>query len=724
MRAFHAVFLLFLLGAGVVLLVPVHGQTPTPLPDAAETDVVKITTKLVQVDIIVVDGDGRQVRDLSADDFEILQDGKPQTISGFSYIRKEPVFGLPSDPKEKGKAIVPPPKVTAANAGRIITFIVDDGNCSVSRTGIIASREGIEKFIREQMFVNDLVAIYQTRSGSSVFQQYTNDKELLLKAARKIQWYPPMGSCATNDGSFFAAAQANTFNLPSPSGTKTVTLESDAERKIRENNEDATNNNQVIGTLGVIRYVVQGLQRVQGRKLIFLLSDGLPLRSRDGQALSSTDVLRDLTELSNRSSVVFNTVDSRGLFDEGMIEARDDVQTQDNPTATNKVIDDRTRDVINSRSGLAFLADETGGKFFQGQNYLDVPIKKALSIETGYYLLAYEPSDETFKGKKFHKIQVKLKRPELKVISRSGFEGIISESVKPKRRSENSELYEAIAAPLPVPGLSVALTAYFGNSAEAGNFVRSFFHLEGNDIAFVDDTGGKKKAVLDVVAVTMNEKNQVVDEFTRTHTIKFEAAAIPYINRNGLIYSVDVPIKKPGSYNFRVAVRDSTSRMLGTAGQMVQIPDLRKPGIFVSGVTVTQVDQDGKFTFPAPSTAENAISLPPSDSVAAIRRFRAGSTLAYGYTVYNARLDRATGKPDVSVQVNLFKDGKLVIQGLPQLAVFDKQADWARIADFAYLRLNPALTPGDYALQVVITDQLASGKSAVSSSWVNFEVVR
>ncbi|MEQ1644453.1 MAG: hypothetical protein ABL959_13480, partial [Pyrinomonadaceae bacterium] len=59
------------------------GQSPTPTPDS--DDVVKITTKLVQVDVVVTDKKGAQVRDLTAADFELLQDGKAQKIMGFSY---------------------------------------------------------------------------------------------------------------------------------------------------------------------------------------------------------------------------------------------------------------------------------------------------------------------------------------------------------------------------------------------------------------------------------------------------------------------------------------------------------------------------------------------------------------------------------------------------------------------------------------------------------------
>ncbi len=697
-------------------------QTPAATPNP-ENDVVKISTKLVQFDLLVVDKDGKQVRDLTADDFEVLQDGKPQKITNFSYINTE-TKPVPKSGEKKG-TFGPPVRIQPDDAKRIITFIVDDGNCAASSSGIRASREGIEKFIREQMQPNDLVAIYQTRSGSSMLQQYTNDKAQLFKIAHKIQWYPPFGACLSfndGDGSMFAAARSNTFIKQSPGGTSTKTIESDPDRAAREHYEDIARDDRIVGALGVVRYVVQGLRRVPGRKVVFMLSDGIPLRGRNGELLSSADVLRDLTDLANRSSVVFNTIDSRGLFDENMIEARDQVYAQDDVLATDKIRNDRISEVINTRDGMAFLARETGGKFYQSQNYLDAPIQQALETETGYYLIAYDPADEAFKSKKFNKVKVKVKRPDLKVVSRSGFVGVEDEDTKRKYKTADSELYEAISAPLPRPGLNLQLTAFYTKSLEAGNVVRSFIHLQGDQITFVDEADGYKKAVFDVVAVTLDGKNRVVDEFTRTHTYKVNAAAIPAIIKNGLIYSTDVAIKKAGTYNFRVAVRDVTNRQIGSSSQILEIPDLKKTHLFVSGLLLAQTDANGKFSIPGAVKPENALTLTTTAAVPAIRQFRRGAILAYFYNLYNPRLDPATGQPKLSIQTKVYRNGQVVINGTPQIAQLEKQLDWTNISDYSYLRLAPQMEAGDYALQIIVTDLLDSGKSAISSQWVDFVV--
>lgn len=703
-------------------------QTPAPIPSNESDDVVKITTKLVQVDVVVTDKDGNPVKDLGANDFVLLQDGKPQQVTALNFVSAGSVRAVASNAESsrsgsRPNKLLAPPAGMSGGRGRVIAFMIDDGACGASLWGLDTAKTALKRFIREQMLADDLVAIYRTRAGTSTFQQYTSDRSALLRAADRVRWYPPQGSCSWSDGSFNEAAQAKEFQKRTTEGIQTVTIETEAERKIREYGEDQVRSRQVVGTLGVVRYALSGLERAPGRKIMFFMSDGLALRDRENHRLDTADVLRDITEAANRAAVVIHTFDLRTGGTTSMIEARDEVLTETNVNATQTIIDRRRQDALRAQDGLATLAYETGGEFHRGLGSPDRKIGDVLRREFEYYLLAYEPDEASFKSKKFNRIEVKVNRPGLKVAFRSGYIGTPDAPAQQvKRKSADSDLYEAIAAPLPRPGLNIALSASFGNSAAAGNFVRSFFHLDGSGLVFSDETNGQKKAVIDVVAVTMDEKNNVVDEFTRTHTLKFDAATADRINRDGLIYTTDVPIKKPGNYNFRVAVRDANSRLIGTAAQIVQVPDLKRSGIFLSGLTVSGTDQTAKFETAGPTTAETAITLPSSTSVPAIRRFRKGSIIAYAYSIYNARTDATTGKPKLSITVNLYKDGTLIVEGTPNDAQLDVQPDWSRVADYGFMRLRTETQPGEYVLEVIIRD-LLGGKNAVTSQWVDLEIV-
>ena len=154
----------------------------------------------------------------------------------------------------------------------------------------------------------------------------------------------------------------------------------------------------------------------------------------------------------------------------------------------------------------------------------------------------------------------------------------------------------------------------------------------------------------------------------------------------------------------------------------VVVTDLRRSDVFLSGLAVSAVDQTGKFETVGATTAETAISLPNSVSTPSIRKFRGGSVIAFAYSVYNARTDKATGRPSLAVTVNLYKDGKVVMPGSENPAQLEAQPDWTRINDYGYLRLRPEIARGDYALQVIVRD-LLGGKNSVTSQWIDLEVV-
>lgn len=726
-------FSLRVLVLSLSLVAAAAGQQSSPTPPKDQDDAVKITTNLVQLDVLAVDKDGRQITDLKPEEFELKQDGKLQKITKFGYY---PLAGAGAESASDVSTLTVPSTAasSASRVGRLITFIVDDGNCAVSQLGMVASREALEKFIRQQMQPNDRVAIFQTRAGNSVLQQYTTNKEVLLKAARGIRWRPLLGACSSPDGAFFEASRSNkTVEMSVDEEGRPAkvvrTIENEQTRQSREAGEAFNRDNQIVGTLGLVNYVVRGLESVPGRKVVFLLSDGIPLRGRGafGSANSQGSissqamaVMRELTDRANRASVVFNTISTRGTFDAGGAEARDNFDVAEEldvarPSGTAAVAGRREQLTRDMEEGMSYLANETGGNFYRGANYLDGPIQKGLALERGYYLLGYEPDDDTFKGKDFHKIDVSVKRPGVKVMSRSGFLAKPDIEVAPKLQSADSELYRAIAAPLPKAGIDLALTAFFGNTPAEGNFIRSFIAVRGSDITFADEAGGLKKAVFDVVAVTLDEKNKVIDDFNKTHTIKVDPGTADVIRANGLIYSADVPVKANGTYNLRVAIRDVPSGNLGSAGQTIIIPDVKKNDLIMSGLSISELGADGKYVRPSLTKPDPGFSLNASKGGPVTRQFKRLSSAAYSYTLYNVGPD--TSK--VTAQANLYKDGKLVVEGVPQ-KIGSQLTSPGRIDDFGFLRFDGSVAAGQYTLELLVRDE---ARKQAASSTIDFEIV-
>ncbi|MDQ3633492.1 MAG: VWA domain-containing protein [Acidobacteriota bacterium] len=335
-----------------VLSVSVFGQTPQPTatpPVQDEEEIIRISSSLVQTDFIVLDKDGKQVRDLKQSDIEIFQDGKRQEITNFSYIN--PAIKPNSENQKTDKNAVPIPSVSGRSnaAGRFLTFIVDDGNCRASLTAVSASRDALLKFVNEQMQPNDRVAIYQTKGGSNLLQQYTSNKDQLLRTIRKIRYYPPVFRCGA--GVFDEKKDDSTLKRP---GAGRETFEDESSKIARESDENFNRNNQIIGTLGVLNFAVERLKPISGRKIVFFLSDGLEFQF-GSRALDS---FRVIVDNASRSSVIINTVDSRGFVAPGGLAG------SDLPSDASELL----KQVGDSQQGLKYLANETGGSYIVNQN--------------------------------------------------------------------------------------------------------------------------------------------------------------------------------------------------------------------------------------------------------------------------------------------------------------------------------------------------------------------
>jgi hypothetical protein len=146
---------------------------------------------------------------------------------------------------------------------------------------------------------------------------------------------------------------------------------------------------------------------------------------------------------------------------------------------------------------------------------------------------------------------------------------------------------------------------------------------------------------------------------------------------------------------------------------------LKKNKLFLSGLSVSQADANGKFSTPSAVRPENALAMTASFAVPSIRKFKPGMILAYSYSIYNARLDKASNQPNIEVQMNLYRDGKLLVEGKSEPARLQPQTDWLKINEFGYFKLNQNVEPNDYALQIIVKD-LASKETV--SQWIDFEV--
>ena len=782
--------LALLLVVSSVCPAPVAAQTPAPEgPQPPQTqqqprpgddeEVVRITTSLVQTDVVVTDRDGKQVTDLKAEDFEILENGKPQAITNFSYVAAGPPAAAAPTPKPapRDKAGAPPPPVPPParlrpeQVRRAIALVVDD--LRMSHEGVHATRQALRKYVDEQVQPGDLVAIIRTSAGIGALQQFTNDRQQLYAAIERVR---PLAR-TTRLGAFTSVdtlerlenqtsePMADAFSAEGPPvpGQRVPEKFKNRSQSLGEFRDTLT----TVGTLGALNFVIRGLKELPGRKAVVLFSDGIAIfnQNPDGQDRHERvlSAMRYLIDQANRASVVIYAVDTRGLQPTGPTAAD---MTSGQPMAPNgagpggsiggtqairteqigeQVIGARNAELFEGQNGLNYLSRETGGTAVFNQNDLNKGIRRALDDIRGYYLIGYRPDETTFDPatgrRKFNTWTIKVKgRDNLKVRTRSGFLGFAEDEARKGRRSRADQLMAALLSPFAAGGVKLQLTTFFLNDASVGSTIRSVMLMDARDLTFTALPDGRQQAVLDVVAVTLGEDGQIVDQVALTETIRAKPARLERFLHEGMLYGMNVPIKKPGAYQLRIAVRDSASGRVGSASHYIEVPDVKKDKLTLSSLVITGNRPATKardlltsvLGAPGASAAatdagarvvpggEGLIGMEDPLASPASRVFRHGWYLDYACLVLNAGKKKGT---QYNTQVKLFRDGQEVFAGEVFPVEMSSQTDLARLVVARRLQLGTILEPGDYMLQLTISETGASGGGRTATRWIDFKLV-
>lgn len=654
--------------AASALLSLAAGQNPAPSqPPVRSPDVLRIGVDLVQIDATVTDERGRHVPDLTIGDFEVFQNGRPQALSAFSYVRTgTPEAGIGAPARRAGPG---PTRPLAMNeVRRTIALVVDDLGLSFEST--VRVRRMLQRFLDTQMQPGDLIAILRTGAGMGALQQFTSDRRMLQAAVDRVRWN--------------MVGRISSFLDPGA-----------AEKVDRLRDETFT-----AGTLGAIRYVIRGLSELPGRKSVLLLSDGFRLTDADDSYGRVLAALRAVVDAANRAGVVVYGMDMRGLVATG-------------PTASEAEPSDPrgAEDALRaSHDGLWALAQDTGGLFIRNTNDLTGGLARVLDDQRGYYLLGYVPDDSTFGGSKrrFHTLRVRMKRPGLRVRSRSGF---FSVPDGPQRAAApQSRMVAAVTSPFAGGHIRMQLSSFFGHHEKTGAFVTSVMHVDARDLTFTEKSDGSRVAEIEIVAVTFGDNGAIADQSSRRYTFTVSREAHDRVLSSGLVYRMQVPLKRPGPYQLRIALRDAGSDRIGSASRFIDVPDVKKRRLTLSGLVIEGA---------APETAAAGDDAGDPQSSVAVRMFRRDSDARYVCSVYNAR--RGTGgQPQLHVELRLYRDGVEVFRSEPAGALL--QADGTGTMVGGLLRFGPEMVPGSYLLELAVTDKLAK-KAARATQTIDFEVL-
>jgi VWFA-related protein len=677
--------------------------------DSTKELVIRVNVQLVQVDATVTNSRDEPVTDLKAEDFLILQDGKPQEITNFSFIRTRDartVLKPAIIPKPSNVPPPPPPPLKREKVRRTIALVVDDFGLSFE--SMTPVRRAIQKWIEEEMQPDDLVALVLTGGGEGALQQFTNDKRLLSAAVNRIQYN--------------VASRVGVTSLSGISSSSSSTSTGGFETANPKQERDLV---YTTFSLQSVQDVVNGLKNLPGRKDLILFSESLKIMYENGPGVSQgrdvrmKELLQNTVDLANKWAVVIHSIDPRGTM--GLVSAEDSFSGME-PADIAAVSGQRSSQLTNSRDGMAQLAQETGGLLLANQNNIDKALEKVVDEGDGYYLIGYQPDETTISemktgNAKYHNIQLRVKRSGLHVRTRSRFFSTPENISPPDIMSRQERIEEAMRSPFSSGSLRVRLTALFSETKKDFPCINALLHFSTGQLSFTDEPDGWHKAVVEIVAGLYDVSGQQVEFADRQWSITVKNKSYDQLKKHGASFLVRLPVRQPGSYQMRLVLRDIRNGQLGNATQFVEVPDVRKNKLALSGIVLAADQSTAKG--PEDQT-EGMLDDSGSNGTAAVRIFEPGSSISWAYQILNAKNGKDE-KPKLMMQLRLFHEGQEVYERkLPEMTVVAKGNSKRMIAADCLKLVQ--LPPGYYVLQVAVTDTLAEERDQMAVQSIDFEV--
>lgn len=380
-------------------------QDPPPL--------FRSTTALVQVDAIVQDRDGRFVPGLTADDFEVEEEGKPQRIQLF-YLVTGPSALVPRAKVPEGLLRAPD-----QTARRVFTFVFDQEHLDFA--AFRRAQSATVSFLEEQFQPGDVGGVVV--GGVMARNRLTTARDELVEIVRAarpstevrervevFRDWPRLESefeaLRIDAGDVRVLAEAvmrNCLERPDecsrpgvPEGVEN-TLQWNARRYL---DLARTAANRLIQTLST---VVAGLGRLEGRKTVVLLTEGFLVEDSRG-------LLSQIAARAARFGITIYAVDARGLArsSTGMSDA-----SQPGLRLSPSAFDTQ-------EDGPHILAVETGGFVVRNTNDVAGALARIADDTSTYYVLGYSPDNTTLDGR-FRRIAVRVKWRGMHVRARKGY---------------------------------------------------------------------------------------------------------------------------------------------------------------------------------------------------------------------------------------------------------------------------------------------------------------
>ena len=583
----------------------------------------------ILVDVVVRDRKGRPVTDLTAADFEIAEDGVTQTVDTFTRVSRGGGIGVNVGWRVPDRTIATPPAGGADEARpdaeweavEATTAIVFD---HVSAESLRLAQRATLEYVPMSGESRVRVGVFAIGPGVRVVQGYTTDRTRVREAVARVA---PAGTAAkaersertadlvirrrqlqeqpqTATATQVTASGGNLAGLPSSPGERETELRLvQTELNMIRSFDNMDRDNRGYDTALALLSVVRSLAEYPGRKTVVFFSEGLPV----SPVLSAR--LDHVIDAANRANVTAYAVDADGLrakstsaelrreietfAEERMVQNATGVTRTEQPLtmAFERVEDTLTLD---SRTGLARLARDTGGFLVEGSNDLSAAFRRIDEDHQFHYLLTYSPKNTAFDGK-FRAIQVKVRRGATQVFARKGYRAIRTPGGLEAGSFESPALAMLERAPLPNAFPIHAAAFSFPDPARPG-LTPVLVQVRTDGLRFtVDDGRGTYSGQAAIVVRIRDERGQEVQKLSQEYLLAGDARDLDAARQGEILFyrEVDLP---PGVYTMESVVFDAGSAQGSVRVTTLTVPATERSKLGMSSLLIVSRIEETRDT--------------------------------------------------------------------------------------------------------------------------------
>ena len=624
---------------------------------------------VVRVDVVVRDRQGKIVRGLTEADFQIVEDGKPQSVTTFDF---EEILTAPS----AAAALDPAPAVldrptAAAGApiagtkrdivdlpGRRLIVLFFDLS-SMQPEDLDRAAASARKYIDDEMSAADLLAIASLSQALAVDQDFTSDKDALHKVLDRFTGVEGTAETAAED----VEATEDPADLP-----------------LDESELSLFNNDRRLRALQVL---AEALAPVQQKKSIIYFSSGMSRSGSDNQI-----ELRATVNAAVRANAAIYAIDTRGL--QAIVPGGDASRASGRGMAafSGQGASRQFDRMFASQETLTTLAKDTGGEAFFDTNEFGEAFQEVLQDTSAYYVLGYSSTNAMQDGR-FRKITVRVKTPGLRVEHRAGYYAS-KDFTHLTRDDRERQLQEQLFSEVSSTDLPVVASASWFRVEKDRFYVPVSIAIPGSALPADQPV----RSTLDVLGSVRDEQGRYVGRIRDTVQLPPAAA----LAQKQMQYQTGF-ILPPGRFWVKVVARENAKGTLGTFESALVVPDLSKAGLKVSSVVLgTQLRQGRPQPRSQNPLVRDSLELIPSLTHVVARDQR----LYFYYEVYDPALD-PQGAPRLKTSLAFYR-GRVKVFETPIVERTAREA----ISVFQFEVDAASFKPGLYTCQVNIIDENAA----------------